>query len=442
MRSLWEKEGTFTTFQTLDRDISTEAVVIGAGLCGILTAYFLQKQGIETVVLEANTVGSGQTHLTTAKITWQHGPIYQELLQANRPAQAHLYAEAGIQAIEDYEALVQELSISCHFERLPSYLYSKSPSGKQTLEREYTAYRQLSLPSSLYTNGEYTALCLSGQAQFHPLHLLDAVAKSLTVYEHTTVLKVHQHEVFTDKHTVRADYIIFACHYPFLIIPGFYFLKMHQERSYAISLTCPQLQDKLPPGMFYGLDTDTPSIRAFKDTVILGGGGHRTGKGPNGCPYQELEALAGQYFPESSVTDKWSAQDCITLDRLPLIGQYSVFRPYWYVATGFGKWGMTTSMTAARLLTDLILKRPTPYAALYSPGRALNRTAVHNLFTELRTSTTSLLTPGKRCSHMGCSLHYNHVENTYDCPCHGSRFETDGTLLDGPARKSRTSGTD
>ncbi len=437
MQSLWDKQGTFTTFQTLNRDISTEAVVIGGGLCGILTAYFLQKQGIETVVLEANTVGSGQTHLTTAKITWQHGPIYQELLLGNRPTHAHLYAEAGMQAIEDYEELIRELSIPCHFERLPSYLYSKSPSGRQTLEREHLAYKQLSIHSSLYSKGEYTALCLSGQAQFHPLHFLDAVARNLTVYEHTKVLKVHQHEVFTDKHTVRADYIIFACHYPFLIVPGFYFLKMHQERSYAVALSCSTLQDKLPPGMFYGLDADTPSIRTFKDTVILGGGGHRTGKGPTGCPYETLKKLAGQYFPESPVTAKWSAQDCITLDRLPLIGQYSVFRPYWYVATGFGKWGMTTSMTAARLLTNLICKRPTPYAALYAPGRALNRTAVRNLFTELGSNTASLLTPGKRCTHMGCCLEYNPVENTYDCPCHGSRFDTAGTLLDGPARKNR-----
>ena len=443
-------------------------VVIGAGMAGLLTAYLLQEQGMEVLVLEAEQVAGGQTGRTTAKITAQHGLYYGEMIRKVGVERMRGIAIANTEAIRAYEDLIAREKIECDFKRLPSYLYTVEEAGKKKLQREAEAAGRLGLDAR-YMSGEWLeelpfpvkgAVCFERQAQFQPMKFVEAIKGKLEIWEHTRVLEVEDHRVITNAGTLAADNIIFACHYPFLITPGCYFLRQHQERSYVLAL---RRGESALSAMYYGIDKGGLSLRSEGEYLLLGGGSHRTGKrfgndltGRRGekCVCEErggkdgerqflwgygyLRAAARRYYPEATEVAAWSAQDCMPHDRIPFIGRYSILRPYWYVITGFQKWGMSSSMVAATIISEKIGGRESAYEWVFSPQRFLPRAGFGNFCVDVGESLVGLTAGwfGKkknRCTHMGCSLHGNPEEGTRDCPCHGSRFSGEGSLLDGPA---------
>ena len=214
-------------------------------------------------------------------------------------------------------------------------------------------------------------------------------------------------------------------HFPFLNKHGSYFLKLYQHRSYVIALkNAPDVG-----GMYLDEAQAGMSFRNYEDLLLVGGGGHRTGK--KGGAWQELRNFARRYYPQDDEQYHWAAQDCMSLDGVPYIGPYSASTTDLYVATGFNKWGMTTSMVSAEILSDLVQGRENPYAEVFSPSRSIfhPQLAVNGF-----EAVVNLLTPtARRCPHMGCALKWNAVEHSWDCPCHGSRFTCDGKLIDNPA---------
>lgn len=443
MESIWTAETSIKKRDSLPGDLQSPAVIIGAGLTGILTAYFLKQAGISSIVLEAGRIGSGQTKHTTAKITSQHGLIYDRLIRTFGKEKALAYAQANEAAIADYEKLTKEKNIACDFVRCPAFLYSKT--DDVILKREAEAAASLGIPASLETESELpfriaAAVKFDRQARFQPLSFLAAIAEEVTVYEQTKVLETEEHKVLTDKGCVTAEHIVFACHYPFINIPGYYFARMYQNRSYVLALK----GIPVPEGMYYGIDADGLSFRPQGAALLLGGGSHRTGLKKRGGSYATLRAAAQTLYPGAAETGCWSAQDCMTLDAVPYIGYFSKRRANWYAATGFGKWGMTSAMAAARILTALITKEDCPQAAVFSPQRhftlpAAKEFSIHCAHTVkglakhlLPANATARIVPN--CPHMGCRLEWNPDEETYDCPCHGSRFDRNGTLIDGPAQ--------
>lgn len=444
MESIWETETGIRKRGPLPGDLETEAVVIGAGMAGILTAYHLQQAGLRTVVLEADRIGSGQTKNTTAKITFQHNLIYNRLIQTLGSRAAFAYAFANENAIDAYEKLIREKEIDCDFVRCSSYLYSRKDAAP--LRREVDAVMGIGVEAVFDTDSELPfpvagVARFDRQARFNPLKFLAAISEEVTVYEQTEVLKVESDRVQTNKGCVSARHIIFACHYPFINMPGYYFARMHQERSYVVALEGAGRIE----GMYLGIDKDGLSFRQQGDMLLLGGGSHRTGRNRKGGQYAWLQDRARELYPKSRVIRQWSAQDCMTLDGIPYIGRFSVRRPNWYVATGFGKWGMSSSMAAAHILTALITKQRSAQAGVFSPqrsltGRAVKELGIHSLYT-MKGLVKHLLPAGQgrivpNCPHMGCRLEWNPEEGTYDCPCHGSRFDESGKLIDGPAQNN------
>ncbi len=436
MKSIWNQTCQIPRRNPLQGNLDTEIAIIGGGLVGILTAFYLGKKGRQAVVLEASKIGSGQTEGTTAKITSQHNLIYQKLLTDHGVTAMNLYARSNQQAIQEYERLIKEHSISCCFEKKPAFFYAMEQ--PDAIHLEAMAARKAGIPASEVTDTELPftikrALCFLDQASFHPLKFLEALSSTLTIFEQTPVLSVKGHTLTTPNGQITAKKIIFACHYPFPLIPGYYFSRMYQDRSYVVALCqAPSLE-----GMYLGIDNGGLSLRTTGQYLLLGGQGHRTGN-PKNSPYETLASSAHYLFPESRVVCQWSAQDCITLDSLPYIGRFSHKTSDWYIATGFGKWGMTLSMVSALLLTDLICGYASPYEALYSPLRFRLRASTPRLITHMAESSKGLLkglVPGTmRCPHMGCRLSWNAAESTWDCPCHGSRFDRMGQLITGPAQ--------
>lgn len=438
MESIWKKTVELPPRADAQGEYLCDVAVIGAGMTGILTSYFLRQQGMHVIVLEADRIAAGQTQNTTAKITSQHGLRYSRMIETIGAQKARLYARANEEAIDAYEHIITGNGIDCHFERLPAYLYSTVSEG--ALEREERAAHQLGLDASVVHETELpfpvaAALRFDRQAQFHPLEFLRSITEGMDIYEHSQIRRVKGHKLLTDHATITADKIVFATHYPIRNVPGFYFLRQHQERSYVLALDgCPALQ-----GMYYSVDEGGLSLRSSGDVLLLGGGAGRTGKQTVGHPYDYLAKTARQYFPDGREIARWSAQDCMPHDGIPFIGKYSRFTGDWYVATGYQKWGMSSSMVAARLLSDLIQGKENPYGAVFTPQR-LHWAGAGNFLKDVGESVKGLtggLFHRPRCTHMGCRLHWNPEEQTWDCPCHGSRFNGEGQVLCEPAQRPR-----
>ena len=458
MESIWRADVEIRKREALPGEMRVPVVVIGAGLAGILTAYYLKLAGIRAVVLEADRIGSGQTGNTTAKITSQHNLLYDRLIRTFGHEMAGQYARANESAIGEYERLIREKEIDCDFLGCPACLYSRTEEA--LLRREAEAAESLGIKASFGTDSELPfsvagVVRFENQARFHPLKFLAAVAEEVEVYEQTKVLKAEGMGVETARGCVEAEHIVFAAHFPFHNVPGYYFARMYQERSYVEALAGAETLE----GMYLGIDREGLSFRSQGDLLLLGGGSHRTGVNKRGrkdpgngagsaevCGegrYGMLFSRAREFYPECREAARWSAQDCMTLDGIPYIGRFSRRKPDWYVATGFGKWGMTTAMVSARVLTALISGKECPEADIFSPERqftvrAVGELAVHGAYT-VKGLSKHLLPSGKgkvipNCPHMGCRLKWNPDEESYDCPCHGSRFDREGHLLDGPAQ--------
>ena len=415
------------SFGMLDRDIHTDVLIIGGGIAGLLTAYELKQRGVRCTVVEARKICGGVTGSTTAKITSQHGLIYAELIRRFGVERAKRYYEANEAAIARYRELSR--NIECHFEERDAYVYSFGPI--EELEAEVDAVQLIGGKAEFVTDTELPfpvagAVKFPHQAQFDPLKFLLPISLELQIYENTEVTELIGCTAVTPRGRIKADKIIVATHFPYLNKHGSNFLKLYQERSYVLAVEGAQKLN----GMYIDARKGGLSFRDFGDTLLLGIGGHRPGK-PDGEDYEFLEAFVRRHYPSAKEVTRWATQDCMTLDGIPYIGQYSAGTPDLFVATGFNKWGMTSAMVSSMILADLIEGKPNPYAETFSPSRSMLRP---QLLANSVEAAADILTPGgPRCPHMGCALHHNDTEHSWDCPCHGSRFAEDGTLLEGPA---------
>lgn len=473
MESIWSSSVDIPQRKELNNDIKTDVAIIGGGITGVLIGYFLKKNNINCVILEGDRIASGQTKNTTAKITSQHNLKYNFLIEKFGEEKALQYAQANEKAISEFFRIAKEEKIDCELESKPAFLYSRM--AENPLEQELVAAKKLGISADLVKTASLpiklsSALRFDNQAQFHPLKFIKAIAEDITIYENTMVTEIHDKTIFTKGGKVHAEKIVMATHYPFINTPGYYFMRMHQERSYVIALeNAPQID-----GMYIGVDADGLSFRNSGKYLIIGGGSHRTGENSAGGKYEMLRQFASENFQGSKEVAHWSAQDCIPLDGVPYIGQFSSSTPNIYVATGFQKWGMTSSMISAIIISQLIQGDPHPYE-IFSPQRFnLSASAkslmedglqsVKGLATQFLTipdeqaeklpkghggivefdgkkmgvykdENGEIFTVSAKCPHLGCQLEWNPDELSWDCPCHGSRFDFKGNLIDNPAMK-------
>lgn len=487
MKSVWSDETSFDERPSLEKDLKVDTVVIGAGMAGILTAYLLQERGIEVIVIEGNRIASGMTKNTTAKITSQHDLIYQKLIKQIGQEEAKQYAMANQKAIEMYKDIIDKNNIDCEFEEKSAYIYSRE--NQEIIEQEVKAANQAGIFAELVAGLQLpfdtkAAIRFKGQGQFNPLKFLVPLTKKITIYENTLAYKVEDNVVYTKKGKIKAKNIVVATHYPIINVPGYYFMRMHQERSYVIALenekgypnklvSDNRKEDWNIDGMFLDADNDGFSFRTYKNLLLLGGSSHRTGKNNVGGCYEKLREKAMEWYPNAKERYHWSAQDCIPLDNIPYIGLYSSSTPNMYVATGFKKWGMTSSMVSGMILTNMICGIENPYAKVFSPQRFHLSASAANLMKDGAQSVAGLTSGmlkipkdqleelpcghggiveyegekygvykeesgecyivSAKCAHLGCLLAWNPDELIWECPCHGSRYDYKGKLISNPA---------
>lgn len=426
MNSLWRATCKMPAFPALDGDKNTDVLIIGGGITGLLTAHFLQQKGIDYILLEKNRICSNTTENTTAKITIQHGLIYNKLINNFGLEKAKLYMKANQMAFDKYKELFE--IIKCDNEIKDNYVYSLD--NRKKLENEMLALDKLNYNAVLCEKSDLPfpiagAVRFDNQMQFHPLKFLSQLSKDLNIYENTFVDDVKNNTAETARGNITAKAIIFTTHFPFKDNHGCFPLKLFQHRSYIIALENAADVN----GMYVDENNNGMTFRNYKNLLLIGGGGHRTGK-QGGC-WGELRKFSLNYFSDAKEKYHWAAQDCMSLDNSYYIGRYSKSKTNWYTATGFNKWGMTGAMLAAIMLSDIISGTENEYEEIFTPSRNILRP---QLFINGFETTVNMfaITP-KRCSHLGCALKWNAAEHSWDCPCHGSRFNEKGEILNNPA---------
>ena len=491
--SLWLATTPQTHYPSLSGDVAVDVAVLGGGISGIATAYLLKQSGMTAAVLDAGRLVESVTGNTTAKVTSQHGLIYSQLISDFGEEKARLYGEAQEAAKERIASLVEQLGIECDFRRTSAYTYTLDEAETGQLEREADAARGLGLPASYTEETELpfrvrAAVRFDNQAQFHPRKYLLALAERIPgggshVFERTRAFDIEDGDpcaVKTGGGTVRARSVVVATHFPYYD-PNIYFAAMYPTRSYVLGC---RLNGPVPRGMYVSTGTPHNSVRNNPydggEIVMLGGEHHKTGQGGDTRErYQRLEEWARANFDIKSIEFRWSTQDNNTVDGVPYVGKLSSGSEHVYVATGFRGWGMTNSHVAAVLLNDMIAGRENPWAGVFDPSRFKPVTSARDFVRENmnvakefmadRVSTPKLESfdgiplghgevvewRGERlavykddrgavtacsaaCTHMGCIVRWNSAEKSWDCPCHGSRFDHEGKVIQGPANESLT----
>jgi glycine/D-amino acid oxidase-like deaminating enzyme/nitrite reductase/ring-hydroxylating ferredoxin subunit len=474
----------------LEQDLRADVAVLGGGIVGLTTALLLAESGVSVVLLEANQVARGVSGHTTAKVSSQHGLIYDQLRSNFGAEGARTYGQANEAALAWIAERIARDKLDCDFRRQASYAYVTSSDKRSQVQDEAEAAREVGLPATFVEDTPLpydveAAVRFDDQAELHARKYLLALAERLRASDQCRIFEnSHAVEVDTDEHCVvktpggrvTADQVVVATHYPFLD-RSLAFARVHPQRSYA--LACRIVGDP-PPGMHISGDSPTRSIRAVplddgEELLLVGGEGHKVGTGGDTEErYRRLEEFAREHWTVVSVDYRWSSQDNVTIDHLPYVGPLTPRADRVFMATGFAKWGMTNGTAAAMMLSDRLLGHENPYAPLFDPNRFKPLASATTLIKEnaqvglrfvgdriTKRGTRSIhdLEPGEgdivslegekvaayrdedgelvavstRCTHLGCQVNWNRAEKSWDCPCHGSRFAPDGAVLQGPA---------
>lgn len=496
--SLWVATTPETSYPYLGQEgaagSEVDVAVIGAGITGITTALLLKEAGASVALLDAGRVAAGVTGYTTAKVTSLHGLVYADLLESFGEGGARTYGEANQAALARVAQFVDERSIDCHFRRRPAYTYTEDPAQVGSIQAEVEAAQRLGLPATFTTATDLPfdvagAVRFDDQAMFHPREYCLALASAIPgdgsfVFESTRVVDVDVDSgapctVRTDRCDLRAAHVVLATLLPFLDRGGF-FAKCHPVRSYAMAVRL-EGDGPMTQGMYLSVDTPSRSVRPYDDSdptlLLVGGESHKTGQDPDTTQrYAAVEAWARDRYPVRSVEHRWSAQDFVPVDSVPYVGPLTRGSEQLLVATGFKKWGMTNGTAAAMMITDTILGRDNPWASFFDANRVEASTSAREFAKEnlnvvkrfvgdrvatLAAPSVEELAPGQGgivrangekvaayrddegvvhavspiCPHMACQVAFNTAERSWDCPCHGSRFDYRGRLISGPSVK-------
>lgn len=402
MNSLWLSENLNNdSFQKLDKDIYTDVCIIGAGIFGLTSAYYLSNSGLKVTVIDKSDIGRKTTGHTTAKITSQHGLFYTYLINTYGEQFAKDYLFANEEAIQNIKNIIDTENIKCDFEKQSNFVYTTSKHEIDNIKKEVDCVNCIGFPANFVTKVGLPfeiagAIQFKNQAQFNPIKYINGLCNCIIknngkIYTNTTVYDVkkdaNNFSTLTVGGTIHSKYVILASHYPFINFPGIYFFKMYQSTSYVIGI---DTKKTLFNGMYITASEPTYSFRTAnyqgKKILLLGGCGHKTGVPVSySQSYATLENYAKQLYPNCEILFRWDTRDCISLDKIPYIGAFSTSFNNFYVGTGFNKWGMTTSNVAANIISDMILGKQNKYAYVFDSTRVhpvKNRTEIKNMITE------------------------------------------------------------
>ena len=455
MNSYWNQTQEERKYPKLTQDIGADVAIIGGGLTGIQTAYLLANRGLKVAVLEKDKLCSGTTGGSTGKITSQHGILYKYLKDLNGKDFAKKYYEANEQAKENIIKIINKEKIECDLERKNAYVFTEVEKEVQKIKEEVEYTKKIDISSQFVSEIDlpidiYGAIKFENQAQFDPVKYVYGLSKCIIknggeIYENSKVLETVEDDgkyiVMTKEGSVRAKHLVIATRYPIIRFPGYYFMKMYQSTSYALLVDTHT--DLELDGYYINSETPVLSFRTVKtdgkNLLLAVGYDYKTGTEIIGNAFEYLKARIKNMYPEAEVLKTWTAEDCISLDKIPYIGDFSDIMDNCYVATGFNKWGITSSNIGAKIIADKILGNRNEYEDIFESSRLgiiKNKDEVMNMIKEAGEGIILERIKGKptpTCTHLGCKLSWNPIEEVWECPCHGSKFTKRGFVIEGPA---------
>ena len=491
LRSYWLESCPETSYPPVPSTVRVDVAIVGGGIAGLSTAYELKRRGKTVAVIEAHRIAASVTGYTTAKITSLHTTIYSELLDSFGEDKARLYGESQQAGLERIATLVDTLGIDCEFSRQDAYTYVREESEVQSVRDEAETASRLGLPASFVTESPLPfpiagAVRFTDQAQFHPRQYLLALAEQIVgdgshVFEGSRMKGLDEGEpnrVVCETGEVLADEVVIATHYP-VLDRGLMFARLEPHRDVVVAGLLPEGQDL--HGMYISTEPATHSVRVSPhpdgQLVIVGGEPWKTGKEEDvQARYDKLGSWMQETFGVTEIRYRWSTQDNTSVDGVPYIGVLHPGAEHAWVACGFRGWGMTNGALSGLLLADRITGVESPWADLYDPTRVkplasakdfakMQVDAVKGLVVDAvkppqvesvdqiergdgaiarvngekaavyRDEDGQLHCLSARCTHMGCIVAFNNAEKSWDCPCHGSRFDHQGAVLQGPANR-------
>ena len=423
-KTIWE-EVKIKKYPSLKQDSYTDILIIGGGIVGILCGYELDKRNIKYMIVEKDRIGSGTTLDTTAFITAQHETLYQDLIKEKGIKTAQEYLSLNLEALERYKQLAREYNFD--YEECDSIIYSSS--NENIILREKEALKTLNYDAEIVTSLEINdemslGIKFKNQAKINPRKFVKEISKHLLIYENTKIIKLKGKYAYTDKYKIHFKKVIVATHYPLINKTNLLFTKLTQRRSYVACIEYPQIKNT-----YCNIDQDGLYFRSYGKYLLIGGN-DRDNK--EKCVKSFFNKI-NKYINGRDIKYYWSGQDTISLDGIPYIGKCNILNNDYYIATGFNLWGFTWAMASSFIIADLIENKKKYH--IVDPNRFfINK----NLFKNISNSLKNLLTFKKpRCTHLGCALNYNEKEEAWECPCHGSRYDKNGMVLNGPATKDK-----
>ena len=489
-QSIWQATAKLPSLSPLTADTAADVCVVGAGIAGLTTAYLLTQVGKSVVVLDDGAIGSGMTGVTTAHLTNAIDDRYFEIERLHGEHGARLAADSHSAAIDCIESIVRREGIECDFARVDGYLFLAPEHGEDMLDRELAAARRAGLNEVTKINRAPLAFdtgpCLRfpNQGQFHPLNYLAGLAHAIEkggsrIYTGTHAQRIGGGKlatVTTERGTVTSDAVVVATNTPVNDLVVIH-TKQAPYMTYVVGAKVPR--NAVTPALYW--DTHDPyhyirlqPLDAEHDLLIVGGEDHKSGQADDIADRQpRLEAWARERFPGmGEIAYRWAGQVMETIDGLAFIGHNPLDADNVYIVTGDSGMGMTHGTIGGMLVTDLILRRESAWAPLYDPGRVTLRALgeytkdAANMAAQFgdwltpgdvksveeiakdsgavmrrgaskvavyRDATGALHEKSAVCPHLGCIVQWNPAEKTWDCPCHGSRFDKFGTVINGPA---------
>lgn len=484
METYWNVEKK-NSYEKINKNLETEVCIIGGGLTGLTTAYYLSKLNKKVVLLEKDEICNKTSGGSTGKITSQHGIFYKYLYETNGMEYVQKYYEINEKAINEIEEIINEKNINCEFERVDSYVYTCSKDKILDLKNEFDIVKKFGAEFVNYIELPIDiegAIKFSNQAQFNPYKYAKGLAKEIiknggSLFENSKVWNINKQDkkyiVSTSKYKIKTNCVVIATRYPITKIKAGIPFKMYQSTSYCIVA---DNDSEICKGYYINIEKPTISIRRIKseekNLIQIVGYDYKTGTKQNINGYAALEKIVKNMYPKLNIKNKWIAEDCISLDKIPYIGKID---SNMYIATGFNKWGNTFSNIAANIIKDSILGRENEYSKMFDCSRfgpLKNKEELKNMIVEAGKSIViskfkmphkyideleynqgkiieyddkkigvyknedgKLFMVNPICSHLGCELEFNNFEKTWDCPCHGSRFTYEGKSIESPSIK-------
>ena len=474
--SIWNKKEIVTQKEELKENKEVDILIIGAGITGITTAYYL-KEKPSICVVDANIIGHGVTLNTTAKINYFQERVYTKISSITNNTTAKKYLNSQKYAIENLKNIVENEKIDCDFKKVRSFVFANKESEIKPLEKEILFLKnnginiiERELPCKITS---YKSYCVDDTYIFNPIKYLQGIynilkQKNIPIYENTKITRIENKNNYYiccgTNYNIKAKKVILACHYPFFIIPFMLPIKSYIEKSYII------VSRVKKDGNFTCISSSNPtySCRFYEDNgsiyqISLGESHNTAYKQDDEYHFKRVKEIFG--LSEKDIVMSYSNTDVITVDHMPYIGK---LKQNMYIGVGYNTWGMTNGVLAAKIISDMILDKPNEYIDTFDPNRVnlsnliklpliifgqsksfigpkvnKNKTWYSDRIKFIKKDGKSLAiykdengfkhTVYNKCPHFGCSLVFNGEEKTWDCPCHSSRFDVDGKCIKGPS---------